>query len=439
MPRLRRADLRLRGGDRREPRPPLRARARGPGDRRRHAVLGQYRPPPPRRPHRLRRQPAALREMAARPRRAPAAGSYRQELFVNAWNEWAEKAVLEPSQQYGRAYLDALAALRRLSVADAAPPGPWTPHVPDRPARRHPQDRDHHSAGHAGAEPPPPRQARHRLPAGRPERRPALAGDPLDPAAGALLRQPAGAGELAGARRAATPPASRRSSSAARSSPAAARAVDMRELAGLLAAFGRRTVVCVLRNQLTYLQSIYLQVTKEARGRRASRRSSPRRCAPTSPPASQLDYGALYDHLLTGFAPEEIVFLCYEAAVRGPGGIIGELFDRLGLGAAAAGLLPLAAGNSNVSPAPLAAWAANRISAPGVAGQRADRTGGRGDRGDLRRSRAQQRSTPAPRERGSRRTSRRSTPPSRRATGGSSRASRWPHSSSAPASSTAAS
>ena len=38
------------------------------------------------------------------------AGSYRQELFLNAWNEWAEKAVLEPSQNFGHLYLNVLAA-----------------------------------------------------------------------------------------------------------------------------------------------------------------------------------------------------------------------------------------------------------------------------------------------------------------------------------------
>jgi hypothetical protein len=143
--------------------------------------------------------------------------------------------------------------------------------------------------------------------------------------------------------------------------------VDLRELANLVAPFERRTIVCVLRNQLAYLQSIYLQVTSETRiaGFEAFLAEALRTNLATG---LQLDYGALYDRLLEGFAPGEIVFLCYETAVREPGGIIGALFQRLGLGPAADGLLPLAAGNSNVSPAPLAAWAANQISAPGVAG-----------------------------------------------------------------------
>lgn len=36
-------------------------------------------------------------------------GSYRRELFVNAWNEWAEKAVLEPNSVYGDMALRVLA------------------------------------------------------------------------------------------------------------------------------------------------------------------------------------------------------------------------------------------------------------------------------------------------------------------------------------------
>ena len=77
-----------------------------------------------------------------------------------------------------------------------------------------------------------------------------------------------------------------------------------------------------------------------------------------------LDYGALYDRLLEGFAPEEIVFLSYEAAVRAPGGSSA----RSSTGSASAPpprLVPLPAGNSNVSAEPLAAWAANRDRRPG--------------------------------------------------------------------------
>ena len=39
--------------------------------------------------------------------------SYRRELFVNAWNEWAEKAVLEPGAQYGGASLEVLREVTR--------------------------------------------------------------------------------------------------------------------------------------------------------------------------------------------------------------------------------------------------------------------------------------------------------------------------------------
>jgi hypothetical protein len=60
-------------------------------------------------------------------RRLP--GSYRRELFVNAWNEWAEKAVLEPSQQYGHSCLEALAAAYPEAVRS---PGPGRSEPPSR-------------------------------------------------------------------------------------------------------------------------------------------------------------------------------------------------------------------------------------------------------------------------------------------------------------------
>lgn len=60
--------------------------------------------------------PASFRVWLSGILRNRIAGSYRNELFINAWNEWAEKAVMEPSQTFGAAYLkvlqDELAAAR---------------------------------------------------------------------------------------------------------------------------------------------------------------------------------------------------------------------------------------------------------------------------------------------------------------------------------------
>ena len=54
--------------------------------------------------------PARFERWLSDLRRNRIAGSYRQEIMINAWNEWAEKAVLEPDQRYGHGFL---AALRR--------------------------------------------------------------------------------------------------------------------------------------------------------------------------------------------------------------------------------------------------------------------------------------------------------------------------------------
>lgn len=53
--------------------------------------------------------PASFRHWLRRLQETSLETSYRGELFINAWNEWAEKAVMEPTEVFGRLNLDVLA------------------------------------------------------------------------------------------------------------------------------------------------------------------------------------------------------------------------------------------------------------------------------------------------------------------------------------------
>lgn len=143
--------------------------------------------------------------------------------------------------------------------------------------------------------------------------------------------------------------------------------VDLRQLRRHLQPFAEVEVVCTLRDQLSYLQSVYLEVSKKAapppwgsffHGSLASGFAA----------GLFLDFNALDDHLRGAFGREEIRYLDFTAVRASPGGMLGRMLEIGGTGLSAAELKPVNGGRANVSPDPLAAWVANQIAAPQAAG-----------------------------------------------------------------------
>ncbi|WP_339851457.1 hypothetical protein [Roseovarius nubinhibens] len=117
-------------------------------------------------------------------------------------------------------------------------------------------------------------------------------------------------------------------------------------------------VLCVLRDQLSFLQSVYAEI---ARAR-----------LPPRPPdlvgeavetgmvdGVFCDYGGLYDRLRQSFAADEIRLLDYHAACRAQGGVLASLMRYVAPGLAPDIYLPQSTvGQANVSPRALTIWAA---------------------------------------------------------------------------------
>lgn len=137
------------------------------------------------------------------------------------------------------------------------------------------------------------------------------------------------------------------------------RSVNFAKIRQTFHAFDRVTVLCFLRPQWRFLQSIYLEISKN--------RSPPRppelvaealktgRCQ-----GLYLDYGALLDRLAVDFTPDEVCLVDYESTRNTHGGAVSAALSEVGVGDV------LAKTNEQVNPSPpaLPQWAANLLAEP---------------------------------------------------------------------------
>lgn len=140
---------------------------------------------------------------------------------------------------------------------------------------------------------------------------------------------------------------------------------DMAAILDALAPFSRVDVVCVLREQWQFLQSVWLEVSRR-------RTPMPVRWMANGAMGTDLaeglwvDYNRLYDDLLRVLPPEHIRFVDFDAARRSEGGIVGAILEAGGIAAPAMDVVH--GGHSNPSPPPLPRWMAARIADPKPAG-----------------------------------------------------------------------
>lgn len=141
------------------------------------------------------------------------------------------------------------------------------------------------------------------------------------------------------------------------------RSVDFDRLRWIFDQFHRVTVICFLRPQWRFLQSIYLEISKH--------RSPPR------PPdlihealsgglcqGLYMDYSRLLDRLEKTFSSDEIKFVDFETVRKRPGALVDAVLNQTRAGARYTDLKITGDGHSNRSAPALSQWMANLVSEP---------------------------------------------------------------------------
>lgn len=141
--------------------------------------------------------------------------------------------------------------------------------------------------------------------------------------------------------------------------------VDFDAVKQQLSQFDDIKVVCLLRDQVSFIQSIYLEISKHI--------SPPgwvaflQEALKTNTAAGLfLDYNDLYDFLLSSFRPDQIIMASYTDILNRKGGVVQFLLDQFDIGLSFDDLTQ-PQGGRNPSPNPLAAWTANTVARPETA------------------------------------------------------------------------
>jgi hypothetical protein len=138
---------------------------------------------------------------------------------------------------------------------------------------------------------------------------------------------------------------------------------DARVLREALEPFDEIEVICVLRPQWQFLQSIYVEVSL---GRSPAR---PGKVVEQAIETSLheglwVDYNRLLERLEAAFDPDQITLMSFDNCRHHTGGIVGSFLTHLGIDLEPAQLQVVNNGASNVSPMSLASYAASLIAEP---------------------------------------------------------------------------
>lgn len=140
--------------------------------------------------------------------------------------------------------------------------------------------------------------------------------------------------------------------------------VNYQELRSLLDGFDQVQVICVLRPQWQFMQSVFVELC------RGMVPPEPKRFVKTGLEKGVFaglwaDYNLLLDRLEDAFGAENVTFLDYNTCRCGPGGVVGGILSVLGLDPLDPSFAGILAGAANVSPPALACWIAAQVAVPG--------------------------------------------------------------------------